>query len=141
MRVFASSSNRLHEGSSSHVGHFYLHNVLVDIVTDRREWTALGEGYRLDAHIRVYERADALQIPSGALFRSGAQWMVFSVKANGRARQTMVTVGHRNENFTEILDGLRANERVVLYPSDSVRDGRSGVRLPAPQRIPAECSQ
>ncbi len=98
-------------------------NVLVDIVTDRTEWSSLGEGYRLDAHIRVYERADILQIPSGALFRSGAQWMVFSVTSNGRARQTNVTVGHRNENFTEILDGLKANERVVLYPSDAVRDG------------------
>jgi HlyD family secretion protein len=98
-------------------------NVLVDIVTDRREWSALGEGYRLDVHIRVYERADALQIPSGALFRSGAQWMVFSVTANGRARQTIVTVCHRNENFTEILSGLKANDRIVLYPSDAVKDG------------------
>ena len=103
-------------------------NVLVDIVTDRREWSALGEGYRLDAHIRVYERADTLQIPSGALFRSGAQWMVFSVTANGRARRTMVTVGHRNESFTEILVGLKAGDRVVLYPSDAVREG---VRLAA----------
>jgi putative ABC transport system permease protein len=103
-------------------------NVLVDIVTDRCEWSALGEGYRLDAHIRVYERADALQIPSGALFRSGAQWMVFSVTAAGRARRTIVTVGRRNENFTEILGGLKAGDRVVLYPSDAVRDG---VRLAA----------
>ena len=98
-------------------------NVLVDIVTARNEWAALGEGYRLDAHIRVYERADALQIPSGALFRSGPQWMVFSVTADGRARQTKVTIGRRNETFTEILDGLGPNSRVVLYPSDAIKDG------------------
>src|SRR6185437_551570 len=98
-------------------------NVLVDIVTRRREWAALGEGYRLDAHIRVYERADALQIPSGALFRSGPQWMVFSVTADGRARRTKVTTGRRNETFTEILDGLGANSSVVLYPSDAIKDG------------------
>ncbi len=98
-------------------------NVLVDIVSDRNEWAALGEGYRLDAHIRVYERADALQIPSGALFRSGPQWMVFSVTADGRARQTQVTIGRRNEAFTEILDGLGPNSRVVLYPSDAIKDG------------------
>lgn len=103
-------------------------NVLVDIVTDRREWSALGEGYRMDAHIRVYESADALQVPTGALFRLGAQWMVFSVTPSGRARQTIVTVGHRNETFTEILHGLEANDRVVLYPSDAVTDG---VRLAA----------
>lgn len=103
-------------------------NVLVDIVTDRREWSALGEGYRMDAHIRVYENADAMQVPSGALFRFGAQWRVFSVTANGRASQTNVTVGHRNETSAEILDGLKPKDRIVLYPGDAVRDG---VRLVA----------
>jgi hypothetical protein len=33
-----------------------------------------------------------------------------------------VTVGHRNENFAEILSGRKANDRVVLYPSDAVKD-------------------
>ncbi len=98
-------------------------NVLVDIVTGRQEWGALGEGYRLDAHIQVYARTDALQIPSGALFRSGSQWMVFSVSPDERARQTKVTIGRRNETFTEILDGLEPNVRVVLYPSDAIHDG------------------
>jgi HlyD family secretion protein len=98
-------------------------NVLVDIVTDRNKWAALGEGYRLDAHIRVYQRPDALQIPTGALFRSGPQWMVFSVTADDRARQSKVTIGRRNEMFTEILAGLGPNMRVVLYPSDAVKDG------------------
>ncbi len=98
-------------------------NVLVDIITDRHEWAALGEGYRLDAHIRVYQRANALQIPSGALFRSGPQWMVFSIAADGRARQTKVTIGRRNEAFTEILDGLEPDARVILYPSDAIKDG------------------
>lgn len=105
-------------------------NVLVDIVTDPRQWNSLGDGYRLDAHIRVYERADALRVPTGALFRSGAQWSVFAVAADGRARRVDVTVGHRNETFAEILGGLVQGHRVVLYPSDAVRDG---VRLTAAQ--------
>lgn len=103
-------------------------NVLVDIVTDHSQWSSLGEGYRLDAHIRVYERSDALRVPTGALFRSGPQWSVFAVAAGGRARQTIVTVGRRNATFAEVLDGLKEGDRIVLYPGDMVREG---VRLAA----------
>ena len=70
-------------------------------------------------------------LPTGALFRSGAQWSVFTVAADGRARQTNVTVGRRTATFTEVLDGLRESDRVVLYPSDSVRDGVRVAPLPA----------
>ena len=98
-------------------------NVLVDITTDPHQWNSLGEGFRLDAHIRVYAAGDALRVPTGALFRSGAQWSAFAVTADGRAHRVDVTVGHRNEAFAEILGGLAPGDRVVLYPSDAVRDG------------------
>jgi HlyD family secretion protein len=98
-------------------------NVLMDIVTDRARWSSLGEGYRLDAHIRVYANADALRVPTGALFRTGDQWHVYAVTPDGRAREVAVTVGHRNERFAEILSGVKPSDKVILYPSDAVRDG------------------
>lgn len=98
-------------------------NVLVDITTPRPEWSSLGEGYSLDAHIRVYERAEALRVPTGALFRVGAQWSVFTVTAGGRARRASVTIGRRNSAVTEVLAGLKEGDRVVLYPGDNIADG------------------
>jgi HlyD family secretion protein len=98
-------------------------NVLLDIVSDPREWSTLGEGYRLDAHIRVYDRNDALKVPTGALFRRGDQWCLFIVDGHDRARETTVEVGHRNEEFAELLSGAAPNDRAILYPSDALREG------------------
>ncbi len=98
-------------------------NVLVDIVMPYSDWSALGEGYRLDSHIRVYERADALTVPVGALFRAGTQWMVFVVTSQGRARKTAITIGRRTDVAAEVLGGLKDGEEVIVYPSDAVTDG------------------
>jgi HlyD family secretion protein len=45
------------------------------------------------------------------------------VVENGRARLRSVRVGRRNGSEAEVLEGLRAGERVVLYPTDNVEDG------------------
>lgn len=98
-------------------------NVLVDIVSPRQNWASLGEGYRLDAQIQVYREARALTVPTGALFRGGDRWFVYIVTPARRARQIPVTIGHRNERVAEVLVGLKEGDRVVVYPSDAIRDG------------------
>lgn len=45
-------------------------NVLVT-PADPRAWTALGDGYRMEARITVWQRADAVHAPSSAVFRRG----------------------------------------------------------------------
>jgi HlyD family secretion protein len=97
-------------------------NVLVDIVSPRQEWATLGEGYRLDAEIQVYRNDKALTVPTGALFRVGEKWFVYRVSPEHRARRVPVTIGHRNDRFAEVVAGLTATDRVVLYPSDALRD-------------------
>jgi HlyD family secretion protein len=98
-------------------------NVLVDITSPRSAWLPLGEGYRLDAKIEVYRREQALLVPTGALFRSGERWLVFTVTPKERARATPVSIGHRNEQFAEVLAGLKAGDHVIVYPADTVHDG------------------
>jgi HlyD family secretion protein len=41
---------------------------------------------------------------------------------DGRARLRPVTIGHRGESEAEVLGGVAAGERVILYPSDRVED-------------------
>lgn len=49
-------------------------------------------------------------------------------QGRGCTRQTVVTMDHRNEHLTEIFGALKANHRVVLDPSDAVRDGGGSMR-------------
>ena len=70
----------------------------------------------------IWNADDVLTVPVGSLFRRGNDWAVFSVKA-GRARTTLVSIGHRNAQLAEVLSGLSPGDRVVLHPSDRVRDG------------------
>ena len=42
---------------------------------------------------------------------------------DGRARTTVVQVGHRNNRQAEVLSGLAGGDIVVLHPSDRVREG------------------
>jgi HlyD family secretion protein len=85
-------------------------------------WGALGDGFRVEARILVDRAPDVLQIPAGALFRSGEGWAVF-VAEGGRLRERLVDVGRRSQARAEVLSGLAEGDRVVVYPSDRVADG------------------
>lgn len=98
-------------------------NVIVDILTPPSERPGLGEGYRVDVRISTYHNDNVLRVPTGALFRSGDRWSVYAVTTNGRARLTPVEIGQRNAADAELLKGLAAGDRVVVYPSDAVKDG------------------
>lgn len=82
----------------------------------------LGDRFRVEARMVVWEGAAILKIPSGALVREGRGWSVFVVE-DGRARRRAVEVGHRNADEAEILGGLKEGERVIVYPGDSVVEG------------------
>lgn len=110
-------------------------NIDIDIVSPRPQWQTLGDGYRVDAHIIVYSRKDALKVPASALFRDGNRWAVFIIDHN-RARKRTVQVGHRNGIEAEITGGLAAGEQVVLYPGDALKDD-ARVRLAAAALVPA----
>mgnify|MGYP006325187847 FL=1 len=63
----------------------------------------------------------------GALFRSDHEWAVFLLNGE-RAEKRVIKVARRNGTAALVSEGLRASDRVVLYPSDAVT---SGVRLRA----------
>jgi HlyD family secretion protein len=97
-------------------------NVIIDFVSPRSEWQDVGDGYRIDAGIVVSRRADAIVIPTGALFRQGEHWAVFVIE-NSRARLRSVEPGPRTGKSAIVESGLQPGERVVVYPGDAVRDG------------------
>jgi len=96
--------------------------VLADIVSPPETWRAVGDGYRLDVSFIVWEKEGVLQVPVGALFRSGQKWAVF-VDDSGKARLRIVEIGQRNGLAAEVASGLKEGERVITHPDDAVKDG------------------
>lgn len=84
-------------------------NVVADFVDSPNP---LGDGYRVEVRIVVWERDAVLKIPTSALFRRGQQWSVFTVE-NGKAWLRMVEVGQRNALEAEILSGLSAGDEII----------------------------
>ncbi len=98
-------------------------NVIVDFEDIREAWEALGDGYRVEIAVVVWDHDDVLKIPNSCLFRQGEDWAVYSVQESGVAALRIVSVGRRNERETQVVDGLAEGERVIMYPGDQLEDG------------------
>lgn len=94
-------------------------NVVADFVDEPE---SLGDAYRVEARIIIWEGNDIVKAPTSALFRRGQQWRVFVVESD-RARFREVQVGHLNALEAEILGGLTEHERVIRHPANQIEDG------------------
>lgn len=97
-------------------------NVLIDFTEPKERWSRLGDAYRVEARIVIWEGPSVLKVSSGALFKSGDAWAVFRLRS-GRAQWTLVRAGHSNGLESEVLEGLDENDQVIVHPTDRVRDG------------------
>jgi HlyD family secretion protein len=97
-------------------------NIVIDLASDRQLWSGLGDGYRVEVRVVVWESEDVLKAPNSALFRNGDDWAVF-VLQDGKAVRRNVKLGQRNGLEAEILEGLAAGDQVIVHPSDQIADG------------------
>ena len=96
-------------------------NIIVDPFGDPEEWATLGDGYRVELRILLWEQNDVVIVPTGALFREGDGWAVFVVE-DGVARQRAIELGRRSALEAQVLEGLEVGQHVVLYPSELIGD-------------------
>jgi len=97
-------------------------NLIADFTEPAERRAGLGDAYRVEARIVVWEAPEVLQVPAGALFQREGGWKTFVVDG-GRARIRDVEVGRSNGVETQVLGALGAGERVIVYPGDRVKDG------------------
>lgn len=97
-------------------------NVILDLAEPRERWARLGDSYRVESRITIWEGADVLQVDEGALFRRNESWAVYVVE-DGRARIVPVVVGRKNGRAAQILRGLAVKDAVIIHPSDRVGNG------------------
>jgi HlyD family secretion protein len=94
-------------------------NVVADFVDPP---APLGDGYRVEARIIIWEAESVLKVPSSALFRHGDGWSVFVVES-GNAVRREVEIGHRSQFEAEVLKGIEEGAQVVLHPTNQISDG------------------
>jgi len=97
-------------------------NVVLNFVDSGEESASLGDGYRVETAIVLWEAPNVLKVPTNALFREGTRWAVYVV-SGGRARRTFVEIGHQTGQEAEVLEGLSERMTVIVHPGDLVRDG------------------
>ena len=97
-------------------------NVILDFAGPLDQVWTLGDAFRVEAHIVTHREDKAIKVPVGALFREGDGWAVF-LALDGRAAKRAVKVPRRNGAEAMVEDGLQPGDRVIVYPSDALRDG------------------
>lgn len=98
-------------------------NVIIDLSDPPEMWKNLGDGYRVEVKIVIEEYEKVVKVPASALFRSREnQWNVFVI-ADGMAVLRDIEVGARSGLEVEVRSGLVAGDRVIIHPSDQLRDG------------------
>ncbi len=96
--------------------------VIADFVDPLEKRAALGDSYRVEARIVIWENAAAVRVPAGATFQRAGVWQAFAV-VGGRSVTRTIKLGRSNGVEAEVLEGLREGEQVVVYPGDKVTDG------------------
>ena len=110
--------------------------VVIDLISPRAQWQALGDAYRVSVRIVTLSEENAVQVPVSAVFpfpagaaasgaaapAEAASHAVFVVDA-GRARQVPVQLGGRNGSMAWIRSGLQPGSQVIVYPPAVVREG------------------
>ncbi|MBI4748238.1 MAG: efflux RND transporter periplasmic adaptor subunit [Acidobacteria bacterium] len=95
----------------------------VNVIADFQEpQSQLGDGYRVEASIVIWENSNVAKVPASALFRVGTNWAVFVVE-DGKVIRRQIEIGHRNTFEAEALNGLLPGTFVVLHPSNQLQDG------------------
>lgn len=97
-------------------------NVILDLLDPVHKRPTLGDAYRVEARIVLWEGQNVLKVPSGALFRQDGGWAVFAVRHH-RALLCPLQIGWSNGLETEVLAGLDETDQVIVHPGDRVLHG------------------
>jgi len=98
------------------------HNRAVEITVEFENPGSWLPGASVDAELVVASHEQALSVPALALGNRDGKTVVFILQQD-RVRAAVVTTGWREGNWVEILDGVRAGERIVVEGAAMLTDG------------------
>ena len=95
-------------------------NIIADLVDPP---TTLGDGYRVEARIVIWEDKEALAVPVSAVFRcENDGWCAFVVE-EGIAKKRAIALGQKNDFLAAVESGLQEEEIAILHPSEKIVEG------------------
>lgn len=95
----------------------------VNVIADLRQLPeGLGDRFRVELAIVVWQDTSVVPMPASTVFRRGEGWAAWAVE-EGRARLREVRLGHRTPLVVEVTGGLAPGALVIRSPGDRVRDG------------------
>jgi|CXWL01.1.fsa_nt_gi HlyD family secretion protein len=109
-------------------------DVVIALATgDAGSPAALGDGFRVEVRIVLWEGTDQLLVPTSAIFRSASpvggaspastgDWATF-VLVDGRLAERRLEIGRQDGLAAQVISGLAAGEEVVVHPGADVRTG------------------
>ncbi|MBM3422444.1 MAG: efflux RND transporter periplasmic adaptor subunit [Chlorobi bacterium] len=122
-KVLEASVNRIEPSGFTKISALGIEEKRVNITASlRRKESRLGDNFRVQAKIVLDEKSRVLLVPLSSLFRATGGWKVFVIE-NGKAAARPVRIGLRSAFYAEVLDGLGEGDRVVVHPTNELRDG------------------
>jgi HlyD family secretion protein len=95
----------------------------VDLEFPGRQAPGIRRGQTLHIRLELSDVAEALLLPRGGFFqKTGGNW-VFVLETDGKtAVKREIRLGRQNPDVFEVLDGLRAGDRVITSSYDNFGD-------------------
>lgn len=97
-------------------------NVVMDFDDPVAASAKLGDGFRAEVRIVIWEGDDVVQVPTSALFRQGESWAVYVITGDV-VRLALVQVERRNSQTAQVTTGVAPGDRLVVHPPDTLADG------------------
>lgn len=86
----------------------------VDMVFDDKLPEGIRRGQSVPVRLQLGKPAEAVLLPTGGFFSdTGGSWVYVLDDSGASARKRNITLGRKNPQFYEVLDGLQPGERVI----------------------------
>lgn len=92
-------------------------------VNDGQIRNELKPGYNINFKIILEHKDEAVLVPYEAVVKNDEKDVVYVISDEGFAEERKVQTGLGNELFMEILSGVDEGEKVVLNPSEQIKNG------------------
>ncbi|TVQ55539.1 MAG: HlyD family efflux transporter periplasmic adaptor subunit [Phycisphaerales bacterium] len=104
-------------------------NIIIDFINPPEDRLTLGDGYRIEARIVIWDDDEVVQVPTSAMFRIDGAWAVYVIE-NDRATLRHIRIDRQAGLHAQVLQGLDQGEETIIHPGDDVEDGTRVRRRP-----------
>lgn len=82
----------------------------------------LRPGTSVDIRVITDQHEDVVAVPERATFKRNGGWAVFKVN-NSRAKLAPVTIGLRNDEWAEVVEGVEPGDTIITERKNDLEDG------------------